>query len=308
MLNFNKPVFRIIEEVCKELDIEVNEYSQGFFKQLKKDNKIRNIIMYKFDLNSIASCMIADDKYSAYEVLKSNNIPVIEHNIFFNPSTRFDYSKSSDLDDIKKIFDEYGSKLVIKANDSSQGKEVFLVKNKDDIKEVLQDIFSRNNNSVSVCPFEEIKNEYRVIVLDNECLFCYKKERPTIIGNGKKSIRDFIIELNIENPDNMLNYDYIPEVGENVELNWKFNLSGGAIPQSIDDINKKNIIEKIALSAAKAINIKFSTVDIIETKSGEFKVIEINATVCMNKFTEKYENGYEISKNIYKKAILKMFE
>ena len=35
--------------------------------------------------------------------------------------------------------------------------------------------------------------------------------------------------------------------------------------------------------------------------------MEINGSVCMNKFTELVENGYEIAKEIYSKAIDKMF-
>ena len=36
--------------------------------------------------------------------------------------------------------------------------------------------------------------------------------------------------------------------------------------------------------------------------------MEINASVCMNKFSEMIPNGYEISKGIYSRAIDKMFE
>ena len=36
--------------------------------------------------------------------------------------------------------------------------------------------------------------------------------------------------------------------------------------------------------------------------------MEINSSVCMNKFSKIVLNGYDISKNIYEKAINKMFE
>ena len=36
--------------------------------------------------------------------------------------------------------------------------------------------------------------------------------------------------------------------------------------------------------------------------------MEVNGSVCMNKFTEIIPNGYNIAKEIYSKAIDKMFE
>lgn len=304
----DKPFFKAIEELCDEMNIEISEYSFGLIKQLKKDGKIRNLVRYKLDLNSGTACDIANDKYASYEILRSNKVPIIEHTMIFNPKTRKDYVTPLDLEIAKTLFKKYNRKMVIKANCSYQGKEVFLVNEEDLIEKTILDIFSRNNDSLSLCPFENLKNEYRVIVLDNECLFSYKKEKPVVVGDGIKSIGEFLAELEIEKPDKNLDIDYIPEKGEKVELNWKFNLSGGAYPKEIDDKNSKFKIENIALMAAKAINIRFASVDIVENMDGEFKVMEVNATVCMNKFSKMFENGYEISKEIYRKALKKCFE
>ena len=55
-------------------------------------------------------------------------------------------------------------------------------------------------------------------------------------------------------------------------------------------------------------HIKFASVDIAVTKNKEIFVMEINGSVCMNKFTEIIPDGYKIAKSIYSKAIDKMFE
>lgn len=303
-----KPFFKIIEELCEEMNIEISEYSFGLIKQLKKDGKIRNLVKYKLDLNSGTACDIANDKYASYEILKANNVPIIEHTMIFNPKTRSNYVTPLDLQISKALFNKYNRKMVIKANCSYQGKDVFLVNEEDLIERTILDIFNRNNDSLSLCPFENLKNEYRVIVLDDECLYSYKKEKPVIIGDGKKTINEYLNELKIEKPDQNLNLEYVPKQGEKVELNWKFNLSGGAFPMKIDDKKTKLEVEKIALLASKAINIRFASVDIVETIDGKFKVMEVNATVCMNKFSKMFENGYQIAKEIYKKALIKSFE
>ena len=54
--------------------------------------------------------------------------------------------------------------------------------------------------------------------------------------------------------------------------------------------------------------IRFATVDIGITPEKELTVVEINGSVCMNKFIDLVPNGYEVAKEIYKKAIEKMFE
>lgn len=308
MLNFNKPFYKIINELCEEMNISINDYSFEYFKQLKKDGKIRNMVMHKLDLNSAVALKIANDKYATFEYLSANNIPMTDHNMIFNPKTRKDYVSSEDIEKAYELFEKYDRKIVIKANDSFQGKDVYLITEKNNIKPVIEKIFSEANDSLSICPFENIKNEYRVIVLDNECLFCYKKELPKVIGNGEKTIREFCLEQNIDHPDKNLDLNYVPKEGEEVCLAWKFNLSGGAIPKEVDDLNTKNIIEDIAKKTTEIINIRFASVDIIENYDGEFKVMEVNGTVCMNKFTEKFEGGYEIAKDIYRKVLKRMFE
>lgn len=51
---------------------------------LEKYDIKKYITGYKFDLNTQSISNIVDDKYALYEVLKNNNIPVIDHNIIYS--------------------------------------------------------------------------------------------------------------------------------------------------------------------------------------------------------------------------------
>ena len=53
-----------------------------------------------------------------------------------------------------ELFEKYDRKIVIKANDSFQGKDVYLITEKNNIKPVIEKIFSEANDSLSICPFE----------------------------------------------------------------------------------------------------------------------------------------------------------
>ena len=59
--------------------------------------------------------------------------------------------------------------------------------------------------------------------------------------------------------------------------------------------------------AAKSIHINFATIDIVELTTGEFKVLEINSGVVMERFIDDDISNYDLAKNMYEKVILHMF-
>lgn len=136
-----KVFFRIIDEICKEKDIEQKYLSYGWIRELKKDNKTHYIMRYQFDLNSSISFNIASDKFATYEVLKSNNIPTIEHKMIFNPETRSQYYAQDFINEAKKLLKNNDNKIVIKANNSCQGKDVYYCSTENDIELIINKLF-----------------------------------------------------------------------------------------------------------------------------------------------------------------------
>ena len=133
------------------------------------------------------------------------------------------------------------------------------------------------------------------------------------MGDGTKTLQELINIKKQVYPNmillNNLDLSYIPNPNEEVIISWKHNLSGGAVPILLkEDDEYQEEVKKIALATGDAMNIKFATIDIAVTEKKEILVMEVNASVCMNKFSEIVPGGYEISKNIYSKAIDKMFE
>ena len=77
------------------------------------------------------------------------------------------------------------------------------------------------------------------------------------------------------------------------------NMQPSSFEQKIEEIvNKINAI----------ISLSFCSVDIVKTIENGYLVMEINSGVMMNNFISQQKDGYCIAKNIYKKAILSMFE
>ena len=289
----------IIKRIGEELGISVTLLSDNWTVVLEKGNKIHYITGYQFDLNYHAIGNIMDDKGLFYDILNFKNIPCIEQYVIFN---------NYDKQDILNYFNKHNKEIIVKGNISNAGKEVFKITNENDLFSIIDKLLLKQY-SLSLCPYYDIKNEYRVIVLNNEVRLIFGKIKPFIIGDGKKSVLDLAIEYNDyykSHEEKIENKDYIPKNGEKIELSFKFNLSSGAL--SFTNINPvlKEEICALALHVANSLNINFASIDIIDTND-KLLVMEANSGVTLNNFIKQNQDSYNIAYNIYKDAIKLMF-
>ncbi|MCI8759559.1 MAG: hypothetical protein HFJ34_00245 [Clostridia bacterium] len=309
-----KILITIIQELCEEMNIKMEKLSYGWILQLSKDGKVRHILDYLFDNNSIASGKIAADKYATYEVLQSQNIPIIQYTMIFNPSLRGELiPKEGIWNTVATEFSKYG-KLVVKPNDGSTGKGIKLCQTLREVEIAIHNLFNEQHKSVSICPYYDIQTEFRTFFLNGEILCIYKKIKPFVIGDGKTRLKELIEELDLPNKDvreenlHRLDLNYVPKEDEKMEISWKHNLSGGATPKILQKGELYKKVEQLAIQAGKAMNMNFTTIDIIQTVDDKLYVMEMNSGVCGDIFAQSVEGGYEIMKEIYRKALKAMFE
>lgn len=290
----------MIKKIGEELEIHVTLLSDNWTKVLEKGNKIHYITGYIFDLNNHCIGNIMDDKGLFYDLLKYKNIPIIEQCVIFN---------NYDKDKVLSYFNSHNQEVVVKANISNAGKDVYKITNEIELFSVI-DRLLLSQFSVSICPYYHIKNEFRVIILNNEVRCIFGKIKPFVVGDGNKTILELAKEYNdyykkheekIENPN------YIPNKDEKVELSFKFNLSSGATTFTDIEDNLKNKIINLALKVTNELNISFASVDIILVDD-ELLVMETNSGVTLNNYILQNKNGYKIAYNIYKDAIRDMFK
>ena len=300
----------IIKEICNEENIKYKFLSKDWVIMLEKDRKTRFISGHKFDLNSHGIGLIVDDKYALYDVLKNKNIPVIEHKIVYKKTNNSDYALGCNTYEyVKDYFARNNNHIVIKPNDGTCGKNVFSVNNINDIDGILDKIFIKNY-SISICPFYKIKHEYRVIMLNGENKLLYAKQLPVVIGDGNKYIRQLLIEFNSQFFINKLEdskYDRVLADKERFEYNWKFNLSQGSIAKRVEDNALAEKLIKIAKEVTREIDLKFGSIDIIETSDNELLVLEVNSGVMLDNYIRLNPNDYNLAKEIYKDAIKNLF-
>lgn len=308
-------VNEIVEEICKEENIECKLLSKDYIMKLSKEEKDRFIVGNRFDLNSQTTAKILDDKYALYEVLKEQGVNIIEHNIIFSPDKMPGYvGEDGSFRKAYELFLKYNKNIVLKPNQGSLGKNIFKCSTNKELEIALMKLL-KTNISISLCPFYNIKREYRVFYLNGQAKFVYGKVKPEIIGDGKLKVKELLEKFNSNMPDKdvyrenleKLDLEYIPQKGEVISLSWKFNLSGGAQIIDVTGYEKVEDIKKLAIKAAKAVNLEFGSVDVIETEDGKLYIMEINSGVMMEQFQVLYNNGRNIAKEIYKEAINLMF-
>lgn len=290
---------KLLREIAKDKGIKLEFLSYNYVAKMNKDGKTRYVVGCSFGNNSTSSSKMATDKCCTYEVLKSYNIPIIEHHFVNEENTNLEFTK------------KYNYDVVVKPNKGSEGKDVLHLTNLEDIVKHTNKVV-RYEKSAAICPFYNIKHEYRTFYLDGESLLTYDKQRPYVIGDGINTVEDLIKSNSYkylktdEMTENQLKY--IPQKAEQVCISWKHNLSLGAKPNIVKDKEKLDKIHKLVEEAAKAIGITFSSIDVIELDNGELMILEINSSVTMTKFVEYEEYGHAIAKDIYSKAIDKLFE
>ena len=304
---------KIIKELCEEFQIVVESKSRGWILKLQKDEKVKYIIGKKFPLNSESSGAIVSDKYATFEILDSFSVPTIKHTLLFNPKTRSEYLEvESNKEILNREFFKY-KRLVIKPNFGSEGNGVTLCNSLEDSEYTVDKLFE-TSDSISICPYYDIKTEYRTFYLDGNVLLIYGKKKPFVVGDGISTLEELIEKLNLPKKAvvrenlRLLDLTRIPQNGEKVEISWKHNLSGGATAMLLEDGPLYEKVEKLAIRAGKAADVRFATIDIIHTNDDKLYVMEINSGVTADIFAEIVENGYEIAKAVYRGAIKAMFE
>ena len=201
--------------------------------------------------------------------------------------------------------------VVIKPNNGTCGNNVIHTNNIEELNKEYKKIIEKNH-SICICPFYDIKNEYRVIYL-KEKQYIYKKVKPIIIGDGEKTIKELLKDFNnsyFSKEENLKNenidINYIPKKNEKIEYEWRFNLSKGAIIEDVNDEEKKELI-KLVNKVIDVIDLDFVSIDIVKLENNEFKIMEINSGVMMENLINLKEDGEKIAKSIYEIAIQKMF-
>ncbi|SHE80867.1 cyanophycin synthetase [Clostridium fallax] len=248
---------------------------------------------------------IACDKVLTKSLLKCQCIPVAEGGKV--------YSSINLLNIAEKI----GYPVVLKPQFGSKGKGVILnIKNQKELLKAYNKALKEYKDIMIEKYF--IGEDYRVLVVNYEVVAVSKRIPPFIIGDGEKTIKELIKELNSDDKrgenhekpltkvkideellkileQQELNIFSVPLKGEKIKLRYNANLSTGGIAEDYTDvISDEN--KEICIRAAKTIGldicgIDISTNDISKSLKENGIIVEVNAApgIRMHQYPSKGE-------------------
>ncbi|PKN98353.1 MAG: hypothetical protein CVU42_12535 [Chloroflexi bacterium HGW-Chloroflexi-4] len=307
MKNSQRMMVNIIEEICTEQGILCERFSYDWIFRLAKNGRTAHIFGYQFENNSATAQLICTDKCASSEILRSKGIPAVEHYFFISPDDLHYIGLEGNWQRMLELLKKY-ERLVCKPNEGTGGIDVFQVSSSVELELAVNSVFA-HSRSLALSPFYPIDQEYRVILLNDQVKLIFSKTIQSLIGNGRSSFKQLLLEQNPSMLETIPTGDFseellnkIPKSGEKIPLNWKHNLGQGAQPEIIIDPSLITELSDLALRSAQAVNVRFASVDIIRT-GGEFKVLEINSGIMMESFARMNEENYKKAKSIYFEAI-----
>jgi glutathione synthase/RimK-type ligase-like ATP-grasp enzyme len=299
---------------CARHGIEIEIRSQGWLIVMQRGPQRHFALGYDIGLNSAIAHRIANDKGATAEVLEISGIPCVPHTVFLNPKLDQPIAPSGSRPAMLELLEQHPEGLVVKPNEGNSGRSVFRVSSRPGLERAVAEVFS-SHLTLAISPYVEIEDEVRVVVIDELPVVVYSKDRPCVIGDGKRSLRELalaatsveqrsaVLSAITGDPDKDEDLQSILPPGERRVLNWRHNLDAGARPVLLQEGEAREACVAIAVEAAKAIGIRFASVDVVRV-GGALKILEINSGVMMEALGKLHP---ELVDTAYSAALDKVF-
>lgn len=315
---YTRLLIQTLAEAAPQLGVKHQVFSSDWIQVITTATDNFYIMGYKWPLNSAGSSHLADDKFGTSVMLKQAKVPCVDHHLFlrrdFTDETGAEIPKL--VTELRTAVKEIGYPLVVKNNHGQGGEGVYLVENERQLTARVTQMFAKYRG-VAVSALFDAPYEYRLVVLQGRVLLAFKKVRAKIVGDGKSTLAELAFAPTgpmahvadnkkeswlIQMEDKA--HEVIP-AGESAPLEWRHNLAFGAQPEVITPDNiLYTTLADIAIRAAKALNLGFCTVDILQSLSGELKVLEVNSGVSVEKFAEVTgDEGRALATSVYRQAL-----
>lgn len=229
-----------IRRYCADHDIAVDVRSGGWLIAMRRGPRRHFAFGYDIGLNSAIAHRLANDKSATAEALALADVPSVPHQLFLNPRLGQNVVGPAWLEAMVGLLRDHPQGVVVKPNEGTSGRSVFKVTTEAELDRAVGEVFSMSAGLV-ISPYVAIKEEVRVVLLDDRPLVVYSKQRGS---------------------------------------DWRHNLDAGAQPMLLEDGEVRAACVKLAIDAARAIGIAFASIDVVRV-DGAWRVLEINSGVMM---------------------------
>jgi glutathione synthase/RimK-type ligase-like ATP-grasp enzyme len=315
MSNGERAFVTAVKKYCASHDIEVELKAQGWLIAMKRGPKRRFTFGYDLGLNSAVAHQIANDKAATADVLGICGIAHVPHTVFLSPKMYKYLTPSGAWTEMLDLLKQNPQGIVVKPNEGTGGISVFKVTTEPELEVAANEIFA-SERSLAISPYLEIEDEVRVVLIDDRPIVVFSKNRPSVIGDGKRSVLELAIATipadklskilsGMAGDLSKASLDEVPRAGEHRALNWRHNLGGGTQAIVLDQGEARAAASiEIAVQAAKSIELRFGSIDVVRVQ-GSWKILEINSGVMMEALSRSHP---ELVEAAYGAALDKIFD
>ncbi|MGC2779379.1 MAG: RimK-like protein, partial [Bradyrhizobium sp.] len=190
MINHPHLQLAAISRYCSERGIALDVREDGWLLVLHHPARRHLIFGYDLGLNGAVAHRLACDKAATATLLMASGVPAIPHAFFLAPvpTSRTEPPWTPMLE----LLEAHPRGVVVKPNEGTSGRSVTRVATRDELKRAAGAIFDIGAN-VTISPFVEIEDEVRVVQLDEAPLIVYRKQRPSVTGDGEQSLQELAL-------------------------------------------------------------------------------------------------------------------
>ena len=304
--NRDRILVDVVRPLAAERGVEVAAFSGDWILRLSRGDRVEYVVGYGFPLNSSGARAVADDKAATAELLADRGVACVEHHLFLRPDLAGYVRDGGNWAAMRALGERWGWDVVVKPNDGTGGLGVVRVGSAAALEAAVHAGFAEHR-ALALSPFHEIETEYRAVVLDGAVLLAYAKARPAVVGDGARTVAALAADAGVDasslGPGALAD---VPARGERRVLDWRHNLGLGARPRPIEDADVRDEVERLAARAARALGLRFASVDVVETAAGR-AVLEANAGVMLEAYARAAPDGPDAARRVYGAALDALF-
>lgn len=277
-----------VQRYSAEHGIGLEIGADGWLHVLGQPGRRHLIFGYDLGLNSAVAHRLACDKAATAELLAASGVAAVPHAFVLAPA--FSGAAEVPWARLLDLLERHPSGLVVKPNEGTSGRGVTRVRTPDQLTAAVSGLFALQQNA-ALSPLLAIEDEVRVVLLDGAPLVVYRKARPSVTGDGTRSLQELALAAlppaaqaralaRLQSAFAPAELAAIIPAGARRRLDWRHNLEAGATPVLLDSGAMHDACIKLAASAAEAIGIRFASIDAVQA-DGRWQVLEINSGVVM---------------------------
>ncbi|HET7125018.1 MAG TPA: hypothetical protein VFI51_12975 [Bradyrhizobium sp.] len=279
------------EFACAEFGLSFQDIDGGTGLLFRVASKTRDVRFGAgrcswYPQNNATAATLASDKYFTNCVLEDVAIATLGGEYFFlHQRRRSQRAPGHEREDAFAYLSGLGGTAFAKPLLGSRGDFAQIIRGEALLAEYLDEV-AQYYDSILIQPIAT-GNEYRILLLDDEIVYCARKYPPFVSGDGVRSIGELLIAHNealrsrglspvSAGPEAAL--DMVLPKGERWEIPGRMNLSAGGT--MVLEASPSDAARTLARKATTALGLRVAAVDMFTELGGEadaMAVIEVNA-------------------------------